>query len=227
MRKFQACNLFKRKYVLISDFLVPEPGRKKKKMPQEEHVGKVVGDEIEEAREGEGEKDMSLGINKRLGQSRTSTPVGVGKKASPTKVVRGKWIAKANRERGGKKKEKKKSPGTGRGKKVIKRASSGAHDGFIRTNKDIRGWLNKLDKETERKKEGIDKEEKGQEKHHSSSGEERINKENVVGMNESLAELKKNLNSSMNTPEFDSTTSSVIEEMLELTSRIEKNGFVG
>ena len=43
-------------------------------------------------------------------------------------------------------------------------------------------------------------------------------------MNESLAELKKNLSSSVNTPEFDSTTSSVIEEMLELISRIEQSG---
>ena len=109
-------------------------------MPQEKHVGKVVGDEIEEVGEREG------------GPSRTSTPVGVGKKASPTKVVQSKWVAKANSERGGKKKEKKKSPGAGRGKKIIKRASSEVHDDSIRTNKDIRGWLNKLDKETERKK---------------------------------------------------------------------------
>ena len=149
MRKFQACNLFKRKYVLISDFLLPEPERKKKRMLQAGNGGKLVGEEIEEVGERKG------------GPSRTSTPVGVGKRTSPTKVVRGKWIARANRERGGKKKEKKKSPGAGRGKKISKRASSEAHDDSIRTNKDIRGWLNKLDKETERKKEVIDKEEKG------------------------------------------------------------------
>ena len=45
----------------------------------------------------------------------------------------------------------------------------------------------------------------------------------MSGVNESLAELKKSLNSSvLSAPEFDSTTSSIIEEMLELISRIEQ-----
>ena len=192
-------------------------------MLQEASTVKVVGGEIERAKEGEIEKEV--GGSERPGPSKTSTPLGRGKKSSPRKVVRGKWVAKASRERGRKKKER--SPGAD---SFIKSASPGA-TGASRVKdgcnikrgatSDIRSWLNGLKKEKGGERDVSAKEE--EENQHSRFGEGGEEKERMSGVNESLAELKKSLNSSvLSAPEFDSTTSSIIEEMLELISRIEQ-----